>query len=142
MTDDVAAENKRLEYHIFEQMYDKRNMDVIDEYIDENWVDHYCEVMRPGEAFTRADLKKLTLQSFEAFPDSRTVIDDMVAEGDRVAVRFTVTGTHTGADFMGMPANGKIRSMHMMVIDRYRDGKIVESWGVVEALPVPGQDAS
>jgi predicted ester cyclase len=142
MSEHDSAEIKRLERLIFEEMYDKRNVDILDKYMAPDWVDHYIEVMRPGEVFTREDLKRQTLQRFQAFPDSRTVIDDMVAEGDRVAVRFTVTGTHTGTDFMGTPATGKMRARQMMVIDRFEDGRIVESWGVVEALPVPGQDAS
>ncbi|MBK6712738.1 MAG: ester cyclase [Chloroflexi bacterium] len=70
----------------------------------------------------------------------------MVAEGDKVVVRFTVTGTHQGF-FAGIPATGKQVAMQGIIIHRLHNGKIIEDWVVRDTLglmqqlgmiPVPG----
>jgi steroid delta-isomerase-like uncharacterized protein len=64
----------------------------------------------------------------KAFPDLEDRIDLQLAEGDLVATRFTSTGTQTGP-LQGLPATGRRASWTGTVIDRVRDGRIVESWG-------------
>jgi steroid delta-isomerase-like uncharacterized protein len=61
------------------------------------------------------------------FPDAHTTIDDMVAEGDMVAKRWTYRGTHTG-EFMGIPATGKSITMTAITIYRLAGGKVAECW--------------
>jgi predicted ester cyclase len=63
----------------------------------------------------------------EAFPDIEIVIDDQLAEGDRVANRWRNLGTHTGV-FMGIAPTGKRVSFTGISIDRIAGGKVVESW--------------
>jgi predicted ester cyclase len=64
---------------------------------------------------------------YKAFPDNHMTLDDMVVERDKVAVRYTVTGTHTG-EYMGIrPTNKKIK-MWALEIDRIAGGKFIESW--------------
>jgi steroid delta-isomerase-like uncharacterized protein len=81
-----------------------------------------------------------------AFPDIRHHIEDQVAEGDRVATRLTVRGTHQG-DFMGMPPTGRTVEIGAINIKRFADGKIAEHWvrsdalGLLQqlgAIPAPG----
>ena len=62
-----------------------------------------------------------------AFPDLRHSIDEMVAEGDKVAVRLTLSGTQTG-EFMGIPASGKEMVLTAQSILRIADGKVAEQW--------------
>lgn len=62
------------------------------------------------------------------FPDYQTVIDDLFAEGDKVAARITMSGTNTGT-FMGIPSTGKFISFTGIYIARIANGKIVEHWG-------------
>jgi steroid delta-isomerase-like uncharacterized protein len=62
------------------------------------------------------------------FPDYQTTIEDMVAEGNKVAVRIRMTGTHTGT-FMGIPPTGKQITFTGIYIVRIANGKIVEHWG-------------
>ena len=62
------------------------------------------------------------------FPDYQTSIDDLVAEGDKVVARITMSGTNTGS-FMGIPATGKHISFTGIYITRIAEGKIVEHWG-------------
>jgi steroid delta-isomerase-like uncharacterized protein len=63
-----------------------------------------------------------------AFRGLHVTIDDMVADGDRVACRFTARGVH-GGEFMGIPPTGKEIAMTGIEIFRLRDGKITELWG-------------
>lgn len=82
-----------------------------------------------------------------AFSDMKHLIEDMVGEGDRVAVRLRLEGTHTGA-FMGVPASGKHFSVEGTAFLRIAGGKLAELWGFLDqmglmqqigGLPAPGQ---
>ena len=62
-----------------------------------------------------------------AFPDSRFIVDDVIAEGDKVAVRHRLQGTHQ-ADFQGVSATGKQVEVGGIVIFRIENGMIAEAW--------------
>jgi steroid delta-isomerase-like uncharacterized protein len=62
-----------------------------------------------------------------AFPDSRFIVDDVIAEGDKVAVRHRLQGTHQ-AELQGAPATGKQAEISGIVIFRIENGKIAEAW--------------
>ncbi|WP_414938291.1 ester cyclase [Amycolatopsis sp. cmx-11-51] len=68
-----------------------------------------------------------------AFPDLQFTIEDILADGDRVATRMTATGTHTGS-YMGKEATGNKVSCSVFGIARVQDGKLVEHWGVTDEL--------
>ena len=72
------------------------------------------------------------------FPDYQTVIEDIIAEGDKVAARIRMTGTHTGP-FMGIPASGRKVDFTGMYIARIEGGKIVEHWSEEDALSLMRQ---
>ncbi len=67
------------------------------------------------------------------FPDLRLTIEDLVAEGDRVAVRWTLHGTQQGT-FMGMPPTGKAVRIAALEINRVRAGQVAEHWVVLDQL--------
>jgi steroid delta-isomerase-like uncharacterized protein len=67
------------------------------------------------------------------FPDYQTVIEDMLAEGEKVAARIKMTGTNTG-EFMGIPATGKRVEFTGIYIARISNGKIVEHWGEEDSV--------
>ncbi|WP_067847970.1 ester cyclase [Nocardia lijiangensis] len=73
-----------------------------------------------------------------AFPDLHIAVEDSIAEGDKVVSRNTVTGTHTG-EYLGLPPTGKPISYREIFIFRFVDGRIVESWGVVDTLALMRQ---
>jgi|SRR4051794_38349765 len=84
-----------------------------------------------------------------AFPDGRMEIDDLIVEGDTVAIRNTWYGTHQ-AEFYGVPASGKSVAVTSVGIDRVQDGKVTEGWGELDmvgmmqqmgALPTVGPGA-
>jgi len=83
-----------------------------------------------------------------AFSDTQTTVDDAIAEGDKVAWRWTFRGTHT-SPFMGIPATGKAITLTGITIDRVVGNQIVERWnqadfmGMMQQLSVtPAPQAS
>jgi steroid delta-isomerase-like uncharacterized protein len=103
-------------------------MAVIDEMYATNFVSHGDEDIRGIK-----NVKKSTSQEFSAFPDLHFTIDDMVAEGDKVAARITMTGTHKG-EYMGAPPTNKKITIKAIAIERFAGGKIVEEWGMTNTL--------
>lgn len=81
------------------------------------------------EAGNRAFYESL----WAAFPGSRITVDDILAEGDQLAVRFTLTGEHQG-DFMGVPPTGRAFVLNGQTILRFRDGRVVERWTTTDLL--------
>jgi len=82
---------------------------------------------------TRDEFGEGVLKLYAAFPDFKRTIKDMVAEGDKVAVRMVFRGTHRGT-WEGIPATGKKITDHDMVLLRIADGKIVEAWEQYDQL--------
>jgi steroid delta-isomerase-like uncharacterized protein len=78
-------------------------------------------------------IKQFVTMRWAAFPDEHVVIEDMVAEGDKVAGRYTLHATHQG-DFMGVPATGKKVTMVGNTILRFANGKCVERWNNADQL--------
>lgn len=110
-------------------------------YVENNpaWGAIGFDQMRQTYEMVRSALPDLTFTSD---------MDLIVAEGDKVVVRGTVSGTHTGADFFGVPASGKRLAWTGTDVSRVVDGKIVERWlnadiiGLMQQLglaPGPGQ---
>jgi steroid delta-isomerase-like uncharacterized protein len=93
------------------------------------------------------DFKQYMSMVYDAFPDNHMTIDDMFVEGDKVATRYTFTGTHKGK-YRGIPATNKKVSVSMIEIGRTSGGKFVEGWqrfdtlGMMQQLgviPTPGK---
>ena len=74
-------------------------------------------------------------KTLQGMPDYHTRIDDLIAEGDRVAARVTITGTHTG-HFYGIPPTGKRINVSGIYIVRIANGKSVEHWGEENGVTV------
>jgi predicted ester cyclase len=68
-----------------------------------------------------------------AFPDLHVTVEELLAEGDKVVIRNTVTGTQLG-EYMGLPPTGKSVTYKEMFILRFANDRIVETWGVVDVL--------
>jgi len=103
-------------------------MAVIDEMYATNFVSHGDKDVRGIK-----NVKKSTSEEFSAFPDLHFTIDDMIAEGDKVAMRITMTGTHKG-EYMGAPPTNKKITIRAIAIERFAGSKIVEEWGQTDTL--------
>ncbi len=87
-----------------------------------------------GQAAGAAGVKARVETLREAFPDLRFAVEELVAEGDLVAARFSWRGTHKGEAFLGIPPSGKAILVRGMEFYRLRDGRIVEHWDNVDEL--------
>jgi predicted ester cyclase len=97
------------------------------EFYAPDYVDHDSSESRRGDGDPIAVLRAAFARFRFAFGDVRHVIDDLVAEGDRVAARLRIEATHIGEIF-GMPASGRRVSNDSIVIYRFASGRIVERW--------------
>jgi len=128
-----TEENKALARRVYEEVMNQRNLAVLDEPYVPDFVYHGTSRTIQGvEAFKQA--AKLY---FTAFPDLHLTIEDLIAEGDRVVVRFTYRATHQG-DFMGIPATGKQVVVPGIGIMRIVNGKVLEEWVNQDPLPQLG----
>ncbi|MDN3354873.1 ester cyclase [Actinomadura sp. DC4] len=78
-------------------------------------------------------LKQVWTVLLRAFPDLHVAVEDLIAEGDRVVSRNTVTGTNRG-EYMGRPPTGRPVTYNEIFIFRFAGGRIAETWGVVDVL--------
>jgi predicted ester cyclase len=127
-----AKEIKALERRLYEE-YNKGKaaaLAVIDELYATDTIQHSST----GEDIRGIKNYKQHVSEFcSAFPDLHFTIDDMVAEGDKVAVRLTGTGTNKGA-FRGIPPTNKKVTVWEIQIDRIVGGKFVEGWSRYDTL--------
>lgn len=93
----------------------------------------YIEHLRNGDQ-SLEQLKAGPSAIFAAFPDLKFTVEDMVAEGNKVAYRVTITGTHTGIPYMGVAPSGKKIEMKNTSIKRIANGRLAESWGTLDSI--------
>ena len=123
-------ENKVLMSRFLEEVFNKKNLAAIDEFIAPNQIDHTLPPFLP----TTPEGTKQAIDMFlKAFPDMHLTIEDMIAEGDKVVIRYTSRGSQRGA-FMGIPPTGKQMTVSSIIIARIADGKIVEEWGLDDQM--------
>ena len=127
--------NKAVVRRFVEEM-DKGNLGVADELVAPDAVDHtpFPGAPSSGPAAPKAVWSML----LQAFPDGRNEVLDVLAEGDRVAIRSRFEGTHSG-EFMGVPATGKRVAAESIDIVVVRDGKLYDHWGVFDAAGLMAQ---
>ncbi len=142
-----AEENKALLRRFFEDLFNHGSLETADAIVAPDYVNHDPV---PGETPGVEGLKQFVTMLRTAFPDIHFTVDDQVAEGEKVATRWTVMGTHQ-AEFAGIPATGKPVRLTAINIHRVADGKIQEGWlnwdalGMMQQLgviPAPGQATS
>jgi len=123
----MSLEENKTIVRRFIEAYNKRNLDLIDDFVAPDYFDHTNKVDREG-------LKQLFNMGFKAFPDWHETIEDIIAEGDKVWVRVTYTGTNTG-EWLGLaPTGNKITAMGAVDIYRIANGKLAEYWNVTDAM--------
>ena len=136
--------NKASVRRVFEEGFGQGRLDVVDEGLAADAVDHH---EAPVGDF-RNHLKGVIAMLRGAMPDLAMTVEDLIAEGDRVAVRVMMTGTHTGDEFFGISASGnpvRVEQFHIVQCDE--DGRGTNHWAAVgenellnqlRGAPVPG----
>ncbi|HZS02331.1 MAG TPA: ester cyclase [Chloroflexota bacterium] len=117
--------NKELIRRLVADGWGKGDQATVDALLAPTFVDHAAEL--GGGASDAAGFKEQVREFRAAFPDGKTQIDDLIAEGDKVVLRWTDGGTHRGP-FMGVAPTGKRVTLTGIDIYRIADGKIVEYW--------------
>ncbi len=124
--------------------FNHTDLEAVDRLFAADYVDH--DRARAGLPPGPAGVKLAWQGLRAAFPDLHATIEETVAEGDRVAVRGVIRGTHQG-ELMGLPPTGKAVTMALIDINRIADGQLVERWGEADmlgllqqlgAIPAPG----
>lgn len=105
----------------WEAAWDLGEVDALDELLSPG----YRRVESGGAVHTRDQFKASILSTRAAFPDLTTVVDEIVVEGDRAAVRWHSSGSHTGS-FLGVPATNRSVAVNGATFARFRDDRIVE----------------
>ena len=131
-----TEQNKTMARQMIEEVFNRGDLSRVDEFLAPDFVER--EELPPGLPGGREGVKQLTAILRSAFPDFRATIDDLVAEGDKVVIRQTWTGTHKG-EFMGVPPTGKSVSFGVIDILRIAGGKVVEHWGLMDSMSLMQQ---
>lgn len=126
--------NKRVVRRFIEEIFLRRDFAAVDELLTEDFTPHTWGPMPPG----RDGLKEAITRVSAGISDARMTIEDVIAEGDRVAVRLTSSAAHTG-EFMGMPPSGKRYEIGEIHIFRLRDGRVAEHWHQADFLGMMNQ---
>ena len=129
-----AEENKALVHRFVEEFWNEGNTATADELMAVDAAIY----MPTGEMVNLDGLKKFAGAFHESFPDWHSTFEELIAEGDRVAERWTGRGTHRG-ELHGIPPTGKRVEAPGSVFYRIVDGKIVELWGQLDMMSLMQQ---
>jgi steroid delta-isomerase-like uncharacterized protein len=142
----TLEENKDIARRFIQRVFVEADPAAVDELASEDFMPHSWGQMPPGRDSLKAAQKRVT----QGISDARMTIEDLIAEGDKVAVRLISHGRHTG-EFMGVPASAKEYDISETHIFRITGGKVVEHWlnadmlGLMQqigALPAPATSGS
>jgi steroid delta-isomerase-like uncharacterized protein len=125
---DVQQANKQTVRRILEEYWHNGNEAIVDELFLSNCVNH--DLSNPPQRGRKAFKewgKGISTAFATGFPDWQVVIEDLVAEGDRVSKRWVLRGTHKG-EYFGVPPTGKPVTMRAVTVYHFTDGKVQEMW--------------
>lgn len=117
-------ENKALVRLLIDEVWNRGNLEKIDELLSPEYTLH---ISAAGVRTDREGYRGAVKAYRDAFSGFQFLIEDMMAEGDKVIIRWTIRGTHTG-DYMGVPATGKDIGLTGIAIRRIAGGRIAEEW--------------
>jgi len=141
----VSEENKAVVRRWFEEVWNQGRDATVDELFAAEGVAHGLGESE-ADVHGPAEFKPFAANLRASLPDLRIRVEDILTEGDRVAVRIALAGTHTG-DGLGVPASGNSVAIQGIVILRLANGQIVEAWNLydqhgllrqIRALPALG----
>lgn len=127
----MVEQNKATARRMCEDVFTKGDMTAFEEVCSPSLVAHHPEP--PHETRGRDAFGQRFASWKEAFPNLTVTVDDLVSEGDRVAVRYTASGTNEG-QLMGAPATGKEMNVQAVAIWRFENGQIAEMWDAWDAM--------
>jgi steroid delta-isomerase-like uncharacterized protein len=116
--------NKAIVRRMYEQVWSKHQVDLVEEFYTKDAVYH-----TPGSLSLSGleGVRKFVAMMLNVYPDIQVAEEDMIAEGDKVVVRWTMRATHQG-ELLGIPPTGKQVTTTLIIIYRLVNGKIAEEW--------------
>ena len=144
----MSADNKAVVRCLYDEVWNKRRLELVDEIISPSHALHDPNLA--GSAVGPEAYKRQVTRFIAGIPDLRFTIEDVVEEKEKVAVAWTISGTHKG-DFMNIPATNKKLSVDGITIAHIVNGKIMDSyvswdlWGLMHqlgAVPAFGEPKS
>lgn len=127
----MPADNKAIVRRLYEEAWNKRKLEVINEIISPSHGLHVPTI--PGSSVGPEAYKREVLRFLKGYSDLHWTIEDLVAEKDKVVACWTISGTHKG-EYMGIPATNKKVSVDGMTIHHITNGKIMDSYSNWDAL--------
>ena len=127
----MSTDVKELSRRILEEVWNKQNLNAVDEMIDPDFVQHDAQSPLPVRGVE--GYKQFVRYYLAAFPDSHFTVEDQISEGSMVVTRWTVTSTHNGP-LGSIPASGRQISITGITWSRVENGKFVESWSNWDTL--------
>ena len=125
----TTEENKAVVRRFIDEIFLEGNLDSVDELLTEDFTPHTWGKVEPGKEAMKAAIERVS----KGLSDASMTIEDVIAEGDRVAVRLTSHAVQTG-EFMGLPPSGKPYTIGEIHIFRLVDGKVAEHWHQADFL--------
>ncbi|GAB7093846.1 ester cyclase [Halolamina litorea] len=125
----TTAENKRTARRVLEEVIGQEDLDAVDDIYTEDAVEH----TPMGDISGHEGIRESFRRNRDAFSDYTVTVEEMIAEGDTVAVRLTERGTHDGA-MMGIDPTGKEFEHQTMAFMRFEDGRVAEWWVLPDSL--------
>ena len=131
----ISANKEVVLQRWYRELWDAWNIAAADDLFTEDYRLHLSGLPAPAD---KEASKQIVAMFSAAFPDLRHTVDEMIAEGNTVAARWTVEGTHRG-DFQGIPATGRQVKLSGTTVHHMADGKIEETWLTVDNLDLQQQ---
>ena len=131
----TTADLKTLTRRFYDDVIVGGNLDLIDELVHDEFVEHE---EFPGLPPGKESIRFFVTTMREAFPDLTTTVEDIIVEDNKVVSRLRFSGTHRG-EFGGIPPTGKKIDVQAIDILAYRDGKLIEHWGVTDQMAMMQQ---
>jgi len=132
----MSAEESKAIVRQFWGVWDEGNIGIVDELLAPDYVNHSPGI--PDQPEGSEGVRAVVDMFRSGMPDLRVVIEDMIAEGDKVATRYTLEGTHEG-ELFGVPPTGQKLSIKSISVERVSDGKIREHWRITDTLDMMQQ---
>jgi steroid delta-isomerase-like uncharacterized protein len=132
----MSAEENREIVRRFWGVWEEGNLGLVDGLLAPDYVNHSPGM--PGQPEGPEGVKAVVSMFRAGMPDLRVVIEDVIAEGDKVVMRYKIEGTHEG-ELFGVPPTGRRVSIESITVERVSGGKIREHWRVTDTLDMMQQ---
>jgi predicted ester cyclase len=120
----TAAENKARYWNYIQTIFNEARFDQLDDYLTP---DYEIKDAPPGSGPGGAGIREVVTMFRTGFPDMVITLDEVIAEGDWVASKSTLRGTHQG-EFLGVAPTGRSVTVTSLTMVKFRDGRLCESW--------------